>query len=117
MTDYGSGRGTCRCGAAWSGHRLAHCAGDGCHRTFGSAALFTRHLRSNAGDQPSSHVDLTEKLTRSGAAVAVLAPDGVIREPWRGHHGAVTSAERLSQKPRDQSPHHDRATPEMPGAA
>ena len=104
MTDFGAGQASCRCGAVWSGHRLAHCSGHGCHRTFGSVALFDRHLISGRGDEPSTHVDLTIKRTRSGDPIAVLAADGVVREPWRGRGTAVGDDRQGSQVPRDPSP-------------
>jgi len=33
---------SCRCGARWTGQRMAHCAAD-CHRTFTSVTAFDRH--------------------------------------------------------------------------
>lgn len=35
----------CKCGAAWTGYRIAHCGGAlGCHVTFGGITFFDRHL-------------------------------------------------------------------------
>jgi hypothetical protein len=37
------GRGSCRCGARWTGFRTTHCGG--CHATFGGLTVFDRHRR------------------------------------------------------------------------
>ena len=35
-----------RCGATWKALGAAHCAADGCHRTFSSAGLFDLHRQA-----------------------------------------------------------------------
>ena len=66
--------GTCRCGAAWSGLRTAHCAAEGCHETFTALSTFDAHRTREGGGaclEPLS-VDLVERgpLLRRGAGAA-----------------------------------------------
>lgn len=72
MSDWGSGRATCRCGAEWSGHALCHCGG--CHRTYGGLKIFDAH---RVGGRC---VDLTTTRTKSGKPVAECR-EGIVRQP------------------------------------
>lgn len=65
------------CDAAWSGVGRAHCAADGCHRTFATASLFDLH-RSSIGEHGSCRNprDITRREDR-----VMYFRDGLWRSP------------------------------------
>lgn len=65
------------CGNTWTGLSRAHCAAEGCHRTFGSVGLFDRH-RSSAGKHGTC-LDPTS-ITNSNGERVMFYRDGM----WRG---------------------------------
>lgn len=86
---------TCRCGAGWTGHRVAHCGG--CHRTFASMALFDRH-RSPRGEHGTclDPASITDKAGNS----AMTLVDG----RWRGPGMTADARVRLEAKRPNTSP-------------
>lgn len=44
------GTASCRCGAVWGGLRTAHCAAEGCHKTFSGPSNFDEHRPGECRD-------------------------------------------------------------------
>lgn len=70
---------TCGCGARWTDLRTAHCAADGCHRSFASVGLFDRH-RSTTGNEQGSCRNPNQITNTNGDRVMFLR-DGTWRSP------------------------------------
>ena len=45
---------SCRCGARWAGVSAAHCAAEGCHRTFTGVNGFDRHRIGGTCTDPAT---------------------------------------------------------------
>jgi hypothetical protein len=62
-------RGTCRCGAWWTGASRAHCGG--CHRTFSTVGNFDKH-RTADGEHGTCWPPEERGLTARGVVYGVL---------------------------------------------